>query len=162
MSTVCLVLLSIDTGLKHSNSQTYSHMRSSLFSSSSESPSLSIHSIRSAIGHTLTRHDTTVPHLTVCWPCTLLIHCLELPLLSQLIVYIPFSYLWASWKSETTAVPTVLSAVAPCYIIFPYNMLYIGGAFSHHVYFQQLGKLKTGGHHVWQRFKLRKCSLLSS
>jgi hypothetical protein len=50
--------------------------------------------------------------------------------------------------SEAMPVTMILGAVALCYIIFLYNMLYLDIAFSHHVYFQQLGKLKTGGHHV--------------
>jgi hypothetical protein len=55
----------------------------------------------------------------------------------------PFSYLPAALMSEATRVTTILRAVALCYNIFLQSVLYLDIAFSHHVYFQQPGNLKT-------------------
>jgi len=119
ISTLCLFLLSTDTGLKHSTSQVCSHTRPTLCSSSAKPPSLStICSPHSAISHMLTHHNTTVPHLTVRCPCVLLIVCLRPSLLFQLALDIPFSYLPSALMSQATHVTTTLGAVALCYIIF--------------------------------------------
>ena len=92
LSTLRLVLSSAHTGLEHSTSQIHSHTRSTLCSSSAKSPSLSaIHCPHSAMSHTLNHYATTVPHLTVCWPYMLLIHCLRPSLLFQLALHISFS-----------------------------------------------------------------------
>jgi hypothetical protein len=124
LATVCLVQLSTDTGLEHSTSQICSHTQSTLCVSSAKSPALSaVHSPHSGISHKLTHHDMNVPHLTVRCPYLLLIHCLR-PLLFQLGLDISFSYLPASLMSEATHVTTILGAVALCYNIFLYNMLY--------------------------------------
>jgi len=144
LSTFCLVLLSTDPGIECSTSQICSHTRCTLCVSPAKSPSLSaIHSSHSAISHTLTHCDTTVPHLTVRWLHMLLIHYLIPSLLFQLALDIRFSYLPVALMSEVTQVTTILGAVALCYNIFPKNMLYLGIAFSHHVYFQQPASLKT-------------------
>jgi hypothetical protein len=74
--------LPTDTGLEESTSQIRSHIRSTLLSSSAQSPSLfAIHSPRCAISHTLTHRDTITPHLSVRLPQMLHIPHLERSLL---------------------------------------------------------------------------------
>jgi len=90
LSTLCLILLSTDIGLEHSTSQICSHTRSTLCISQLSPHSLSaIHSPHSAISHTLTHLDTTVPHLAAPCPYLLLILCLRRSLLLQLALYNP-------------------------------------------------------------------------
>jgi hypothetical protein len=57
--------------------------------------------------------------------------------LFQLVLDIPFLYLPAALFLESTRFTTILGAVALCYNIFLYSVLYLDIAFSHHVYFQQ-------------------------
>jgi len=91
----------------------------------------------------------TVPHITVLWSYILLICCLKPSLLSKLVLDIPFSYIPAALLSEAMRVTTILAFFALCYNIFLLSMPYLDIAFNHHVYFQQLGKLKTPrSHHV--------------
>jgi len=121
LATVYLVLLSTDTTALHRFVPTLNpHCVSS-----AKSPALfAVHSPHSGISHKLTHRDMNVPHLTVRCRNMLLIHCLRPSLLFQLGLDISFSYLAASLMSEATHVTTILGAVALCYNIFLYNMLY--------------------------------------
>ena len=110
LSTWCLVLLSNDSGIERSTSQIRSHTHSTLCVSSAKSSSLSaIYSPHSAISHTVTNIDTTIPHLTVRCPYILLIHSLRPSLLFQLALDIPFSYHPAALLSDATWVTTVVA-----------------------------------------------------
>jgi len=73
----------------------------------------------------------------------LLIGRLEPSLLFMLVLDMPFSYLRAGLISEATWFTTILAAFALCYNIFLYSVEYLYSAFSHYVYFQLLGNLKT-------------------
>jgi hypothetical protein len=73
----------------------------------------------------------------------LLIRCLEPPLQFQLVLDIPFSYLPAALMSEAAGVTAILVAVALCYSISLYSVLYLDIGFIHRVYFQQPANLKT-------------------
>jgi hypothetical protein len=90
LSVVYSVFLSTDTNLEHSTSQIHSHTHSTLCISSAKSPSLS--AIHSSLCYkpSTDSHDTTIPHLTVCWPNVLFICHLEPLLLLQLVLNIPF------------------------------------------------------------------------
>jgi hypothetical protein len=62
-----------------------------------------------------------------------------------LVFDMPFLYLAAALISEATRFTTILGAVALCYNILLYSVEYLDIAFSHYVYFQEPGNLKTEG-----------------
>ena len=70
---------------------------------------------------------------------------LQPSLLFLLVLDMSFSYLRADLISEATRFTTILGAVALCYSIFLYSVEYLYSAFSHYVYFQLPGNLKTKG-----------------
>ena len=57
----------------------------------------------------------------------------------------PYLYHAAAFISEARRFTTILGAVALCYNIFLYSVEYLDIAFSHYVYFQLPGNLKTQG-----------------
>jgi hypothetical protein len=69
----------------------------------------------------------------------LLVRRLEPSLLFLLVFDVPFSFLPVGLMAETTQLTTFLGAVALCYNVFVWSMLYLDFALSHHVYLQHLG-----------------------
>jgi hypothetical protein len=61
----------------------------------------------------------------------------------MLVLDMPFLYVAAALISEAMRFTTILGAVALCYNMFVYSVGYLDIAFSHYVYFQLPGNLKT-------------------